>query len=204
MNALPDTPENILRDVDYCLVTHLHFDHFSPDYLPKTLRILAQNREDEEKLLEMGFENAAAFESEVETIGDVVIHKTKAVHGDSGEAVIRMGEVCGYIFEAPGEKCLYLAADTIYCAEVEQTIRQYQPEVIILNCCEAAVPLGRLIMNLSDVEKVCQAAPHAIVVASHLDSVNHALLTRKDVKVFVNEKGLSAVRVPEDGECETF
>lgn len=22
---------------DYCLVTHLHFDHFSPDYLPRDL-----------------------------------------------------------------------------------------------------------------------------------------------------------------------
>ena len=43
-----------------------------------------------------------------------------------------MGEVCGYVFEAPGEKCLYLAADTIYCTEVEQTIRKYYPEAGIL------------------------------------------------------------------------
>ncbi len=56
-------------------------------------------------------------------------------------------------------------------------------------------------MNLSDVEKVCQAAPGAIVVASHLDSVNHALLTRKGIMEFASEKGLSAIRVPEDGEC---
>ena len=34
MNALPDAPGSILKDVDYCLVTHLHFDHFCPDYLP--------------------------------------------------------------------------------------------------------------------------------------------------------------------------
>ncbi len=78
------------------------------------------------------------------------------------------------------------------------------PEVIILNCCEATTPIGRLIMNLSDVEKVCQAAPGAIVVASHLDSVNHALLTRKDIMEFAAEKGLSAIRVPEDGECITL
>ena len=41
MNALPDSPENILKDIDYCLVTQLHFDHFSPDYLPQDLRIIA-------------------------------------------------------------------------------------------------------------------------------------------------------------------
>ena len=40
-----------------------------------------------------------------------------------------------------------------------------------------------------------------IVIASHLDSVNHALLTRKDIKDFVKEKDLSNVRVPEEGEA---
>ena len=200
MNALPDSPENILRDVDYCLVTHLHFDHFSPDYLPRDLRIIAQNHGDAEKIREMGFENAVAFESESLTIGDAAIHKTRAIHGDSKAVVEKMGEVSGYVFEAPGEKCLYLAADTIYCAEVEQTIGKYYPEVIILNCCEATTPLGRLIMNLSDIEKVCTAAPQAITIASHLDSVNHALLTRKDIIVFANERKLFGIRIPEDGE----
>ena len=200
INALPDTPENVLRGVDYCLVTHLHFDHFSRDYLPDDLRIIAQNNEDAEQLRQMGFKKASAFDSDTLTIGDVVIHKTKAVHGDSDEVVKKMGEVCGYVFESPGEKCLYLAADTVYCPEVESTIKQYHPEVIILNCCEATIPLGRLIMNLPDIEKVCEAAPQAVVVASHLDSVNHALLTRKDVIAFVNKRNLLGIRIPEDGE----
>ena len=200
MNALPDIPTNIVNDIDYCLVTHLHFDHFSPDYLPRDLRIIAQNDEEAEKLRQMGFENTATFDSKSLSIGDVVIHKTKAIHGDSDEVVKKMGDVCGYVFESQGEKKLYLAADTIYCAEVEQTIRQYHPEAIILNCCEATLPIGRLIMNLTDIEKVCQAAPQAIVVASHLDSVNHALLTRKDITTFANERSLSRIMVPEDGE----
>lgn len=55
-------------------------------------------------------------------------------------------------------------------------------------------------MNLSDVEKVCQAAPEAIVIGSHLDSVNHALLARKDIRKFAAEKGLSGIYIPEDGE----
>lgn len=201
MNALPSSPESILKNVDYCLVTHLHFDHFSPDYLPLNLRIIAQNNEDAEKIREMGFEHVAAFESELLTIGGVVIHKTAAIHGDNDEIVKRMGTVCGYVFEASSEKCLYLAADTIYCTEVEQVIRDYQPEAIVLNCCEATTPLGRLIMNLPDVEKVCKAAPQSIVLASHLDSVNHALLTRKDIKAFVETRDISTIRVPEDGEC---
>lgn len=55
-------------------------------------------------------------------------------------------------------------------------------------------------MNLDDVEKVCEIASNAIIIATHLDSVNHALLTRKDVKKFAKEKGLTQIIVPEDGE----
>lgn len=200
MNALPDTPESILKDVDYCLVTHLHFDHFSPDYLPQNLKIIAQNDKDAEKIREMGFKQVDRFKVDLLTVGDVKIHKTKAVHGDSKEVVEKMGEACGYIFEASGEKCLYLASDTVYCAEVEQTISQYHPEVIVLNCCEATTPLGRLIMNLSDVEQVCRMTPYAMVIASHLDSVNHALVIREDVKEYAERKKLLQIRVPDDGD----
>lgn len=64
--------------------------------------------------------NADAFESDFLTIGGVVIRKMKAIHGDRKKAVEKMGEVTGYIFESSGEKCLYLAADKIYCTETER------------------------------------------------------------------------------------
>jgi hypothetical protein len=38
----------------------------------------------------------------------------------------------------------------------------------------------------------------------HLDSVNHALLTRNDITAFAKEKDLTGIRVPEDGECIAF
>ena len=55
MNVLPDSPENIVSGVDYFLVTHLCFDHFSSDYLPRDLMIIAQNNEDAEKIREMSW-----------------------------------------------------------------------------------------------------------------------------------------------------
>ena len=97
INALPDTPENILSGIDYCLVTHLHFDHFSRDYLPEDLRIIAQNNKDAEQLRQMGFKETSSFDSDTLTIGSVVIHKTKAIHSDSDEVVEKMGDVCGYV-----------------------------------------------------------------------------------------------------------
>ena len=178
MDALPCTPDTILNGVDFCLVTHLHFDHFSPDYLPKDLRIIAQNEYDAKNIRKMGFEDVQSFDSEER----------------------KMGEVCGYVFRAPEEKTLYLAADTVYCDEVERTIERFAPEVIILNCCGATVSLGRLIMDADDVKKVCRKAPEAIIIATHLDSVNHALYTSEDIKNYIKKEGLVQVSVPVNGE----
>lgn len=200
MNDLPDTPENILQGVDYCLVTHLHFDHFSPDYLPKDLKIVAQNENDAKSIRDMGFENVRSFDSEQIDIGGIAIRKTKAVHGENEATVKRMGEVCGYVFRAPGEKTLYIAADTVYCDEVEQTLEQFKPDVIVLNCCGATVPIGRLIMDTEDVKKVCLMDPAATVIASHLGSVNHAFYTSEDVKDYIASEELSQVLVPANGE----
>ncbi len=113
------------------------------------------------------------MEEEIE-IGGVKIRKTKAIHGENEAVVKKMGEVCGYVFRAP--------------------------EVIILNCCGATVPLGRLIMGADDVKKVFRKAPEAVIVATHLDSVNHALYTSEDIKNYIENEGLVQVRVPANGE----
>lgn len=204
MNKLPELPEETIQGVDVCLVTHMHFDHFSSDYLPKDLRIIAQNETDAKEITELGFCNVEVFSEKQIIIGNVIISKTKAIHGDNENAVNKMGEVIGYVFESNNEKTLYLASDTIYCHEVKQTIEKCHPQVIILNCCAATTPLGRLIMNLDDVEKVCEVDSSAVIFATHLDSVNHALVTRNDVKKFAKEKGLNQIKVPEDGETITI
>ncbi len=93
-----------------------------------------------------------------------------------------MGKVSGYIITGE-EKDIYIAGDTIYFEGVENTIKKYQPDVIILNCCEATLPEGRIIMNLNDIKTFCMKAPESTVIASHLDSVNHALLSSKLWKI---------------------
>ena len=59
-------------------------------------------------------------------------------------------------------------------------------------------------MDVDELESVCHKAPDAIVIAAHLDSVNHAVYTRADVRKFVKEKQLSNALVPSDGETLEF
>lgn len=199
MNDLPMTPDEVLSGVDFCLVTHIHPDHFTSDYLPKGIKVIVQNREDLRKAESMGFENVICFEGDTLCLGSVTVTKVPAVHGDNEKVVEKMGCGSGYVLCGERRK-LYIAGDTIYCRAVEDAIEKYRPDVIALNCCEATTPLGRLIMNLSDVGAVCKRAPKALVIATHLDSVNHALLTSDDVRNFVQAHGFTQVCVPRNGE----
>lgn len=60
-------------------------------------------------------------------------------------------------------------------------------------------------MGKQDVYEVYKAAPDATIIASHMESVNHATLSRKELREFLSEKGMmQRVLVPEDGESYMF
>lgn len=199
MNDLPMTPEEILQGVDFCLVTHIHPDHFTGDYLPKDIPVVVQSDADKKIACQMGFINITAFSDDRLKIGDITLVKTAAKHGDSPAALEKMGEACGYLLMGEN-RYLYIAGDTVYYESIGETLERYHPDVIVLNCCEATIDAGRLVMDLADVEMVCNKSPEAVVVATHLDSVNHALLTSNDVRAFAKEKGLAQIKVPVNGE----
>jgi L-ascorbate metabolism protein UlaG (beta-lactamase superfamily) len=118
----------------------------------------------------------------------------------------RMGQVCGIVFSHPDEPSLYLAGDTVWNRYVADSLAAHRPDVVVLNCGDAQVPgLGAIIMDQHDLARVAQAAPHAVIVASHLEAVNHCVLSRAALRAFLDEQGLRArVLVPEDGETCVF
>lgn len=155
MNDLPLPPNKILNGVDFCLVTHIHPDHFTADYLPQDIPVMVQNEEDKELVTGMGFSCVTAFEGPELHMGGITITKVPARHGDNLETVAYLGESSGYVLQGE-DKTLYLAGDTVYFDGMAQTIDTYHPDVIVLNCCEATMPMGHLIMNLNDVEIICK------------------------------------------------
>ncbi|MDO4978338.1 MAG: hypothetical protein Q4E53_13895 [Eubacteriales bacterium] len=158
-----------------------------------------QNAEDVLIAKNMGFTNASEVPDEGLRIGGMNICKTPAIHGDNVMVAQMMGEVHGYYITGE-DKSLYIAGDTVMCDAVSEFITKTMPDVITLNCCEATLPIGRLIMNLDDIDSVCELVPDALVIATHLESVNHALLSRSDVRKYIDFNKLSQVIVPDDGE----
>ena len=117
-----------------------------------------------------------------------------------------MGPVSGFILRAEGEPSLYIAGDTICCAEVQQILEAHRPAVTVVNAGAAQLVVGGAItMTAEDVVRVCRAAPGTQVVAVHMEAINHCLLTRADLRAALESENLShRVRIPADGELMSF
>jgi len=211
---LPMPAEEVLAGVDAVIVTHTHLDHWdeaAQQMLPKDLPLFVQNESDAEIIRGQGFRDVRILTDQAE-FGGVTLSRTGGQHGTdkmfaTPELAEFLGVAIGVVFEAPEHKTLYLAGDTIWRDEVDQALTQYEPEVIVLNAGYAQVTgyNGAIIMGKEDVLRAAQAVPDATVVATHMDAINHMRLSRKELKAYVQEKGIQErVEIPEDGATLKF
>ncbi len=222
--ALPGTPNQHLSNptvglplpvaeltqVEAVIVTHTHFDHWddaAQAALPKHLPIFTQHAQDQSLIQSQGFTDVRLIQGA--TFNGVSLGQTPGQHGsDTVMAAVGdlMGQVCGVVFQHAAEKTLYIAGDTVWNHYVQDTLQQYQPDIVVLNAGDAQITgLGSIIMNKEDVYAVHQAAPQATLIATHLEAVNHAVLTRQQLKEFAQQQGMaSQLLVPQDGESYTL
>lgn len=212
---LPLPVDEIIK-ADAVIVTHLHGDHFDQkaiESLPKGLPIIAQDDIDAATLRDYGFTNVSTMKYEGIKLGDITIHKTDCVHGEKEtsrpyyEALNIRWEASGFVLKHPEEdKVVYIAGDTIWSEGVQYALKYFKPDVVVVNVAGAQwLTSGRIIMDLRDLVEVIRATPDtATIVASHLDAVGHATVSREDVRNLVNEYNFSKVLIPEDGEILPF
>ncbi|VBB09348.1 metallo-beta-lactamase [Lucifera butyrica] len=211
MCELPKSIQEILTNIDTYIVTHVHPDHIDMDAnaatggkpLHKATPVLVQNADDAKFMKRSGFtkvdlmqETGLALEENIRLI------KTPARHG----VIKPCGPASGFILQHEQEKTIYVAGDTIWYPEVKTTLETYQPDIIILNACAAELlDFGRLIMDDNDVYEVYKTCPNATIIASHMDTVSHATLTRETLREKLTEKGIiDKILIPADGEVYQF
>jgi L-ascorbate metabolism protein UlaG (beta-lactamase superfamily) len=207
MVELPLSPERILEGVELVIVSHLHSDHFDPaaqELLPKTLPLRCQPGNDEH-IRSKGFLDVTVVEDTLDWQG-IRVTRTEGHHG-SGEVEGIMGMVSGFVFQAAGEPTIYWAGDTILCDEIRAAITRYQPDVIVTHSCGATWPDSAnqrqlIVMDAQQTIDVCALAPSSTVVAVHMDTLDHATVSRSQLRAAAQQAHLdeSRLRIPLDGE----
>ena len=188
---LPFAAEEVVRGLDGVLVTHRHRDHLdgtAERLLPRDVPVFCQP-EDASALHDLGLD--------VRPVGDtlewggLVWHRVPARHG-SGAVADALGPVSGFVLDE-----LYLAGDTVWYEAVEETIERFAPRVAVVNAGGACfLEGGPIVMGIDDVREVVARVP--VVVAVHLEALNHCFLTRAELAAAV-----PGVHVPDDGETLT-
>jgi L-ascorbate metabolism protein UlaG (beta-lactamase superfamily) len=199
----------IVAGLDGMIVSHLHRDHFDAvEAIPITLPVFCQPG-DEGRIAESGFAQVTPV---VDTLdwGGIRLMRTEGQHG-TGTVGQMMGAVAGFVLAAPSEPTLYWAGDTIFYDVVRAAIDHYRPDVIVTHSCGARWPDGAgirqlIVMDAAQTIAVCQAAPGSVVVATHMEALDHATISRTELRAAAESAGISSKQllIPVDGEELSF
>jgi L-ascorbate metabolism protein UlaG (beta-lactamase superfamily) len=198
---LPIGTDEILNGVELVIVSHLHPDHFDPvaqSLVPKHLPLICQPG-DEDKIRSLGFANVTPLDEPIDWQG-IHIERRKGSHG-LGPVLEKMGSVMGFSISAENEPTVYWAGDTVLYPAVEAIIGESRPDVIIIHPCGARWDGDLILMDAEQAVAVCRLGPAAAVVATHMDALDHATVTRDDLRRYASEQGITSQQllIPEDG-----
>lgn len=208
MVDLPLSLDKIL-DVDAVIVTHTHLDHMDTtayEVIPKDMPVFLQNTDDENIFKEHGFTNLTILCDKTSFKGIHLI-KTKGQHGNNDlynnpQLAKELGKTCGVVFISDNEEPLYICGDTILIDAVKDTMVKYQPKVVIMNTGFAhALGYGSINCGLEDILTTHRILPNSMIVCTHMEAINHCLVTRKNVIDYAKDNEISEyVFAPKDGE----
>lgn len=199
---LPATPEEILDGVEFVIVSHLHADHFDPvaqSLVPKHLPLICRPG-DEDKIRAFGFEDVMPLAKVIDWNG-IRLQRREGSHG-LGPVVQKMGPVMGFSIAAKDEPTVYWTGDTVLYPPVETTITNTRPEIIIIHACGARWDGDLIVMDAAEAVATCRLAPDATVIATHMEALDHATVTREELRRHATAQGISPQQllIPRDGE----
>lgn len=204
---LPCAPQEALAGIEMAMISHLHDDHIDPIaecLLPKDLPILCQP-EDIHEIEAKGFCHVIPVADAITWKG-ISITRITGQHG-TGEVLDQMGTASGFVFQAEDEPTVYWAGDTVWCEPVADVIVHTQPDIVITHSCGAVWDDHVLIvMDAAQTIEVCRAAPNSTVIATHMDSLDHATVSREALREYAVTQGVRSTQllIPADGETLRF
>jgi L-ascorbate metabolism protein UlaG (beta-lactamase superfamily) len=199
---LPASIEEILDGVELVVVSHLHSDHFdsvAKARVPKDLPLICRPG-DEIKIAEAGFTDIHPLLDVFDWNG-LVFTRREGSHG-LGPVLEKMGQVMGFTLAAQDEPRIYWAGDTVLYPPVVETITATSPDIIVTHSSGAKWDGDLIVMDAEQTIATCELAKDARVIAVHMEALDHATVTRADLRRAAEAAEISAQRllIPNDGE----
>lgn len=203
----------VLKGVDFVLLTHAHIDHYDPAakrLISKNMPWYVQPADYDSVAVKDHFRNTTVIKENV-NVGGITIIRIAGNHG-RGKLGEMMGASSGYVLKADGQPTLYVMGDCVWNEVTQKAVKEHQPEYIVVNSGGAILPPmsktdGPIIPNEAETMQIiddCPANPRFIAV--HMDAIDHCQTTRAILRNEARHHGtdMSRLIIPEDGECITL
>lgn len=195
---LPLSADSIVKNIDYLLLTHLHFDHFDS----KAIQILSKqtpilcSKPDVKQLTKLGFSRIHTIDNEFET-DSIKITQFPATHG-KGFLKNLMGKGSSYLIEYKGFK-IFLTGDGLLTDSLKNILTKTKPDIVIANAGAAKLKFGKPItMSIKDIQEISKILSNSKIFVVHLDALNHCSESRKNSQEQLVE--YPNIYLPADGE----
>ncbi|MCP4181551.1 MAG: MBL fold metallo-hydrolase [bacterium] len=204
---LPCSVDDIMLNVNAVLVSHLHSDHFDPkakEYISKSIPIICQE-EDVSDIKKMGFTATMPVNDRC-SLSKIEIQRIIGKHGE-GNVLKEMGISSGFYFKSEDESDLFWAGDTILYNKLEEFLLERKPKIIITHSSGATWGNGvKIIMDEVQTIKICKMLPDSIVIATHMESLDHLTVSRKQLREYAGKNNINREQliIPDDGEELVF
>ncbi len=215
--SLPDNAADILDKVTHCLITHSqkfgikalqhkdHLDHAGTSFLRDKNIPVVTRKQDVSYLAKQGLNICLALNDwQTARMLDGEITAVPAQHGH-GWIHNLMANGVGLYIQLPDEPSVYISGDTVYTKDVERALVEFKPDLAVVASGGASLDVGGpILMPMTEIVTFVLNAPGK-VVANHLEALNHCQITRQQLKMELESKGLiSTVFIPNDGETLTI
>ena len=195
---LPTNADILVGNIDYLLLTHLHFDHLDTKaiaLISKKTPVLCPGF-DFRKLNSLGFSEIHPIDNEYETDG-IKFNQFPAVHG-KGFLKYLMGKGSSYLLNYQGFK-IFLTGDCLLTSSLRENLGNTRPDIVVVNAGAARFKIGKPItMSISDVQEISKILPESKIIVVHLDALNHCSESRD--YCMKQMQGYANICIPVNGE----
>jgi len=136
-------------------------------------------------------------------VDGISITRIPGQHG-SGAVLDEMGPTSGFIFSTAGEPTIYWIGDTILTESIRQQILKTAPDIIITHSSGAVWGEERMLIVMDAIQtvEVCHLTPKSKVVAVHMEALDHATVSRVELRNYSRTHKVSEDQliIPADGE----